>query len=140
MRRPLRRSLLLGLATLPLLAGCALFDDRLEEAPLHVVYFPIDGATLDSAAQGTIANAAKVANRHPAAPVAVLGYAGPVGGAAFNQQLSAERAEAVAAALRQGGVAPGRISIQPRGEVAYELMPIESRRVEIRIGEAQIKR
>ncbi len=62
----------------------------------------------------------------------VFGYAGAVGGAAFNRQMSDQRAQVVAAQLRQNGVASERIFVVPRGPVSFEMAPIESRRVEIR--------
>jgi outer membrane protein OmpA-like peptidoglycan-associated protein len=136
----MRRHVLLALAALPLLAGCALFDNGLADAPLHVVFFDVDSTALNPAAEGIVANAARVAVRNPLAPVVVLGFAGPFGNSDTSRALSAQRAETVAAGLRTAGVAASRISIQPRGEVPYEMMPVESRRVEIRIGDAQVAR
>lgn len=134
----MRRHFLLGLVALPLLAGCAMPGNEAPQAPLHVVFFTEDSAALDEAAQGVVAQVARAAQAQPGAPVQVLGFADPDGGRAYNQALSAARAENVAAALRAQGIAPARIRVAPRGPVPFEMMPLESRRVEIRIGQEQV--
>ncbi len=64
------------------------------------------------------------------------GFTAPDGaaGRGFTRALSEARAQNVADALVAGGVARDRIRIQPRGNVAFEMMPVESRRVEIHLG------
>lgn len=132
----MHRRMLFAAAVLPLLAACAELDPFLVRDPANlprpVVFFTEDSATLDEAGQATIREAAATANRFPDARVNVFGYAGPVGGAAFNRQLSDARAQYVASLLRQNGVASERIFVVPRGPVPFEMAPIESRRVEIR--------
>ncbi len=134
----MRRVFLIGLAALPLLAACTLPAEPPPPPPVQVVFFTEDSATLDEAAQGVVAQVAGAARAQPRAPVQVLGFADPDGGRAYNQALSASRAENVAAALRAQGVAPERIRVSPRGPVPFEMMALESRRVEIRIGEEQV--
>lgn len=119
------------LAPFALLAACATARDE----PVRTVFFTPDSAALDAPAREVVAGAASRAARFPTSRVTVLGYTGPTGGAGFNQALSQARAEAVAAGLRDAGVAPGRISIAGRGPVAFELAPVESRRVEIHFAE-----
>ena len=51
-----------------------------------------------------------------------------------NRELSQRRAEAVAAQLRANKVDASRITVLPLGAVPYERAPVESRRVEIKIG------
>ena len=131
MRR--RRLLPLPLLALPVLAGCEM-SPRQSQAPVPVVFFTEDSAALGEEAKGVIAEAATRARANPGQPVTVLGFAGPAGSAGYNRALSDARARAVADALVADGVAPGRLSIRPRGEVPYEMIPTESRRVEIRIG------
>jgi outer membrane protein OmpA-like peptidoglycan-associated protein len=123
----------LALALLPLMAGCAMFEGPLSEQPPRIVFFTEDSAALDEPAVGVVANAARLANRYPSASVEVLGYAGPVGGQQYNVALSQARAKTVEDALLARGVAASRITVRGRGPVAYELAPIESRRVEIRV-------
>lgn len=121
----MRRTLILALPVL--LAACATVQDE----PVRTVFFTPDSAALDVAAQGVVQGAASRAARFPNSRVRVLGYTGPAGETAANVALAAARAEAVAAGLRAAGVAPGRISVAGRGPVAFDLAPVESRRVEI---------
>ena len=127
----MRRDLLAGLVLL-LLTGCA---GREMEAsnPVAVVFFTEDSVGLDDAAEAVIARAAAAAQRQEA-PVRVLGFAAPPGSAGFNQALSDARARNVADGLRAKGVRAERIRVEPRGAVAFEAVPTESRRVEIVVG------
>lgn len=128
----LRRSLFA--ACLLTIAGCASTTPP-PVARTIVVFFTADSAALDQAAQSAIAEAAGVARQRPNAVVHVRGYAAPdAGSAAFNRSLSNTRAQGVADALVQAGVPRAQLSMETRGAVAYELMPTESRRVEILIG------
>lgn len=132
----MHRRMLLAAAVLPLVAACAELDPFLVRDPANlprpVIFFTEDSSTLDDAAKATIREASDTANRFPDARVNVFGYAGPVGGVAFNRQLSDARAQVVAAELRRNGVASERIFVVPRGPVPFDMAPIESRRVEIR--------
>ncbi|MDB5370768.1 MAG: OmpA family protein [Roseomonas sp.] len=136
----MRRCLLAGLAILPFIAGCTLLPSDLPEEPVRVVFFTEDSAAIDEVAAGIVVNAAQLAAENPSAPVRVLGFAGPDGGRAYNRALSDARALAVAEQLRLQGVSPTRISVSPRGAVPFEMMPLESRRVEIRVGGASAPR
>ncbi len=118
---------LILLAPLAMLAACATVQDE----PVRTVFFTPDSAMLDPAAREVVAGAAGRAARFPNSRVTVRGYTGPAGETAANQALARSRAEAVAAELREAGVAPGRITVAARGPVAFELAPVESRRVEI---------
>jgi len=129
----MRRSLLVSLACLPLLAGCALFRGNLADEPPRIVFYTFDSSELDDQAKAVVADAAHLAGVFPAARVQVLGFADPEGSSASNRALSARRAETVATELRRLGVAAGRITVQPRGEVPYDAVALESRRVEIRV-------
>jgi len=105
------------------------------EVPIRTSwFFTADSAQLDDAAKNVIADAAAGAQRSPGTPVVVAGFADPIGDPAYNRALSEARAQIVAEALRNAGVAPSRISVQPRGPVKPEGYATESRRVEIRIG------
>ncbi len=132
----MRRHLLAALAALPVLAACSLLPRDLADEPARVVFFTEDSAALDESARGVVANAAALSKEFPTQPVLVLGFADPDGGRAYNRALSEARAEAVAEQLRQNGVEPQRIVVSPRGPVPFEMMPLESRRVEIRVGGA----
>ena len=135
----LRRS---AFAALPLLAlaACQSSSPRsdAQAAPraLPVVFFSEDSAAMGPEARAVVADVAERARRRPAEPVAVRGFTAPdgVSGRGFTRALSEARAQTVADALVAGGVARERIRIQPRGNVPFEMMPVESRRVEIHLG------
>lgn len=123
------RRLVLALPLLALVAGPA----ALAQEPARVVFFEADSARLDAAGLAVVRDAAAAAVRAPGAPVRVLGFAGPTGGAAYNEALARARAEHVADELA-AGVPRGRITVGARGEVPFALVEQESRRVGIRVG------
>lgn len=133
-----RRLLLLAPLALAL-PGCEAINSALmggvSSQPPAIVFFEGFSAEIPESAQEVLRGAAATAARYPAARVLVMGFAGPTGGQAYNQELSQQRANAVAAKLRELGVAPDRIAIQARGPVSFDLVELESRRVEIRFGE-----
>jgi outer membrane protein OmpA-like peptidoglycan-associated protein len=98
------------------------------------VFFTADSAALDDNAQSVIRQASEVARSHPLAPIRVLGLAAPdTGSAAFNHTLAQARAQNVADGLATAGVPQSQVRIESRGAVPFNMMPIESRRVEIAI-------
>jgi len=127
------RRLFLVLPLVMLAAGCVAPGGATTE-PARVVFFEADSARLDEAGLRVVRDAAAEARRNPQAPVRVLGFAGPTGGAAYNAALSRARAEHVADELAAAGVARSRITVGSRGEVPFTLIEQESRRVEIRVG------
>ncbi|MGX9965725.1 OmpA family protein [Roseomonas sp. F4] len=130
-----RRALALtGLFSAVILAACAADPRELVGQPPRVVFFEADSAELDEPALAVLADAARLARRHPEVPVQVRGFAGPAGGAAFNRELSERRAEHVASEMVKRGVARSRINVVGRGPVPFDSVPIESRRVEIVVG------
>ena len=130
-----RRRHLLVLAALPLaVAACEAMPGAARQPQRYVVFFTEDSAALNENGEQVILNAAAGAMAQPSAPVTVLGFAGSQGSAAFNQALSDARARHVADRLVQAGVARSRIQVRPRGPVPFDLVPVESRRVEIVIG------
>jgi outer membrane protein OmpA-like peptidoglycan-associated protein len=84
---------------------------------------------LDDTARQVIADAAAQAQGRGL--LRVGGFAAPPGRAGFSQALSEARARNVADALRTMGVPAGRIRMEPRGAVPFEMISTESRRVEI---------
>ncbi|RAI58384.1 OmpA family protein [Roseicella frigidaeris] len=127
----------LALAALPLLVLAACQQPAPAPAPLPVpvVFFNADSAALDDQARDVIAQAAAAAKQRPDQPVRVRGFAAPDSGSgAFNKALAALRAQQVADQLVEAGIDRGRIRLEPRGAVAYDSFPTESRRVEIVIG------
>ncbi len=131
----------LFLAAVPLVAVSALAACQAPpppaatpQNPAWVVFFTEDSAALNAPGLSVVKEASAAAKASPNAAIFVLGYAGPAGGQAFNQALSETRARHVADLLIAEGVPTSRISIRPRGPTPFEMMPTESRRVEIRIG------
>jgi OmpA family len=126
---PLYRRLLLIAPILAAISACAHSDG---DARRLVVFFTADSAGLDDSAQSVIKQAADLARSNPSAPVRVLGFAAPdTGSPEYNHTLALARARNVADGLVAAGVANGRVRIQSRGAVPFEMMPTESRRVEI---------
>lgn len=130
-----RRALVLaGLLPATLLAACAADPRELVGQPPRVVFFERDSVELDEPAMTVLADAARLARRHPEVPVQVRGFAGPAGEQAFNQELSRRRAQHVADEIAKRGVPTSRIAVVARGPVPFDAVPIESRRVEIVVG------
>ena len=140
----LRRSALAAFAApLPLLAALAACQSRPggearggRQRPLPVVFFTDDSAAMGPEARAVVAEAAERARARPGVPVSVRGFTAPEGNAspAFSRALAEARAQNVADALVAGGVPRDRVRVQPRGPVPFEMMPVESRRVEIHVG------
>ncbi len=78
--------------------------------------FATDSANVRPDLQVSLANVAATLNRYPASRIDVVGHTDNTGAAAYNQQLSEQRARAVSNVLTANGVAPARISAYGRGE------------------------
>lgn len=103
------------------------------------ILFASSSATLTGGLRSDLNALAASINNFPNTTVNVIGHADNTGAAAFNQDLSARRAQAVAGQLIQSGVSPNRIRSIGRGEtapIASNLTPegrAQNRRVEITI-------
>ena len=128
----IRRRLIQALPALGLI-GCTSVSP-LRKQPI-IVFFEAESAALSGLGLDIVRNAAAAAARDPVAPVHVLGFAGIDGSAQFSLALSRARAEHVADLLRQAGVAADRVRVGARGPVPNEMAEVESRRVEIRLGD-----
>ncbi len=102
-------------------------------AGTYLVFFEPWSAALDQPARGVIRDAARAARARPRAQLVVTGYASPVGTEAANENVSRQRAVAVANALKAQGVAARRIRTEWRGPTGPVADNEESRRVEIRL-------
>ncbi len=80
------------------------------------ILFATDSAALTPSLQADLRAVAASLNRYPNTAVNVIGHADSTGAAAYNQQLSEQRARSVAAVLTSAGVAASRINIIGRGE------------------------
>jgi len=101
------------------------------------ILFATDSDYVRPALQSDLRVLARSLNDYPDTTVDVIGHTDNVGDAAYNQQLSNRRAQAVADVLYDSGVATSRIRAYGRGEdqpVASNLTPegrAQNRRVEI---------
>ena len=80
------------------------------------VFFAFDSAALLPGAYPELANVSKVLNQYPQTTIRVEGYTDAKGTEEYNQKLSERRAQAVATALIQQGVAQNRIKTIGYGE------------------------
>jgi outer membrane protein OmpA-like peptidoglycan-associated protein len=128
------RRLVLAAALLSSFAACARAPGS-AEGPRTVVFFTADSAGLDDGALAVIRQAAEAARTNPSLPVRVVGFAAPdTGSPAYNKELARARAQNVADALVAAGVPQTRLRLESRGATSFEMMPTESRRVDIVIG------
>lgn len=78
--------------------------------------FDVDSAAIDPAVQGDLRAVAVNLIEYPESSVGVFGHTDDTGSAAYNQDLSERRAEAVAGVLIRDGVAPSRVRATGLGE------------------------
>lgn len=101
------------------------------------ILFDVDSAAIRAGLQSDLRALAGNLNQYPDTDVVVEGHTDNTGSAAYNQDLSTRRAQAVAGVLLEAGVAPFRVSALGRGEddpVATNLTPDgrqQNRRVEV---------
>lgn len=79
------------------------------------VIFATGSATVAASFLPTLREVARSLNAHPNSTVRVVGHTDSVGSAAYNQQLSEDRALAVARILIRDGISASRISYSGRG-------------------------
>ncbi len=94
-----------------------------------VIYFDFDSARVTAEGQKVVASAVAAAVAAKPAAVIVTGYADRVGPDAYNMELSKRRAEAVALALLQAGVAAGiEIFVANYGEAEPQVSTADGKR------------
>jgi peptidoglycan-associated lipoprotein len=84
--------------------------------PVDVIHFGFDSVTLDGADRAQLAAVVPWMARHPGARLVVEGHADATGPAAYNEDLSRRRAEAVRDELIAAGVPGDRIEVAVFGE------------------------
>jgi outer membrane protein OmpA-like peptidoglycan-associated protein len=101
------------------------------------ILFDIDSAAIRASLQSDLRALARNLQQYPNTTVEVIGHTDNTGSAAYNQDLSARRAQAVAGVLLEAGVSPARVRSFGLGEdqpVASNLTPegrAQNRRVEV---------
>lgn len=90
--------------------------DRLIVIMPQDILFATDSATLRPDLTSDLVAVARSLNQFPRSTVQVVGHTDNTGAAAYNQQLSARRANSVAGILINNGVSSGRVQAFGRGE------------------------
>lgn len=98
------------------------------------IFFEPWSAALTDSARELVRTAAALAATRPTAAVQVIGFADPDGAPDTNRALSLTRARVVRDTLVEAGVAEARIRVSARGSTEYIENSLESRRVEIVVG------
>lgn len=81
------------------------------------VFFKINSAVIRPEETGKVDELAAYLQKHPAAKVTLTGYADvQTGNPRINKTLSAKRAQAVADALTEKGIAADRITVDSKGD------------------------
>ena len=111
--------------------------DRLIVTLPQDILFDVDSAYVAGGLQSDLATLAGNLNDYPNSTIRIVGHTDNTGDAAYNQNLSERRAQAVASVLRSNGVSADRINAYGAGEdqpVASNLDAsgrAQNRRVEI---------
>lgn len=96
------------------------------------IYFDLNKSVINASEQPKVEALKKALKENPGMSVSITGYADQATGTdARNLQLTKERAEAVAAALRAAGIASNRISIEYYGTEKDSSFTPESNRVAV---------
>jgi len=90
-------------------------DDSLKISVPGEVSFDFGSAQLNPAFVPTIDSMADILRRYEKTVVHVVGHTDSVGSASYNLQLSERRADTVAGAFQQRGIAPERLRTEGRG-------------------------
>ncbi len=117
---------------------------RLQDQSLKItmnseVSFDFDSAVIKPAFNATLDKVADIVNRYTRTQIRIIGHTDNIGSAAYNQQLSLQRAQAVATYLESKGVSPQRLATvgmgasQPRASNATAAGRQLNRRVEMLI-------
>ena len=80
------------------------------------ILFAVDSATLTGSLRGDLVRLAGNLEEYPDSTIDVIGHTDNTGSAEHNQALSARRAQAVSAVLRDNGVSDARLRAFGRGE------------------------
>ncbi len=83
----------------------------------HIINFAFDSTEIDEKDKKSLEAAAERFKSNPNMQVCVLGQADRTGNADYNKKLALERAEAVAAYLKESGLADKKFQVVSRGAV-----------------------
>ncbi|MBF6607863.1 MAG: OmpA family protein [Flavobacterium sp.] len=80
------------------------------------VFFDFGSSKPTASSTQNVAFILNYLRNNPSASADITGYADEIGGAAFNQELSAKRANSIKATLVKAGISESRLNIVPAGE------------------------
>jgi len=83
----------------------------------HIINFAVNSTEIDADDQKSLEAAAARFKSHPSLQVCVLGQSDRTGNADYNKKLAQDRAEAVAAYLKESGLADKKFQVVSRGAV-----------------------
>ncbi len=83
----------------------------------HIINFAFDSTKIDEEDKNSLKAAAERFKSHPSLQICVLGQADRTGNADYNEKLALDRAEAVAAYLKESGLADKKFQVVGRGAV-----------------------
>ncbi|WP_245622575.1 OmpA family protein [Pseudoxanthomonas dokdonensis] len=109
-------------------APASTVDDRLAK-----VYFDVGSAVVPADASTRLSAVLGRLHTDPASRASVSGFHDRSGDAAFNQELSKQRAQAIAQWLLVNGVSEDRIALEKPVETTGDGDPMEARRVEVQV-------
>ena len=101
--------------------------------PVARVYFAVEKANLPKSASRDLARVVKYLKANPRAKAFVSGFHDPSGNRANNENLALRRAQAVAIAMQNMGIAKPRILLQKPEQTVGSGSATEARRVEVSV-------
>lgn len=109
--------------------------EKTAPAPMtQDIFFTINSSVINSDNQTKVDALIEYLKANPDSKVNLTGYADKAtGSAAYNMKISQRRAEAVATALRNAGIAPSRISTEAKGDTVQPFDEVVKNRVAIAI-------
>ncbi|WP_455556345.1 cytochrome c oxidase subunit II [Comamonas sp.] len=113
-------------------AGGEVAAEVAVQGPPFQIFFATGQATLDDKAQASLQQAVQWLNANAETPIALSGYVDATGSAEANAEIAKQRAQAVAKALTDAGIAPERITLRkPETITGSAGADAQARRVDI---------
>ncbi len=94
----------------------SLLEKKIEGQALKIAFFTTGSTKLNLAARNTLEEVLALMRTHDRLRVRLTGFTDTSGNPAYNRTLAEKRAQAVAAYLRQQGIAQDRITVDAAGE------------------------
>ena len=115
-------------------SGSGVVAGMKDEKPMATVYFDSGKSAVSNDLAAAAATLKAYLDGHPGAKLAVSGYNDPSGNAAANAELSKNRAQGVAAALKAAGIADTSVElVKPAEATSTGVTPEQARRVEVTV-------